>query len=317
MKLSRRTLLKTATALCCYGAIGAGASTAKRPFFERTGLPIGLQLYTLGDLLEKDFHGALQSVAAIGYRTVELAGFAGRTPQAFRATLDEVGLKCTSVHIAPLAERGERSLSSDLERLAADIHALAADYVVMPGFLPHDEVPPARLEGETQETYTERILSRMTEDDWKRNADFLNEKGRRLQKLGLRLAYHNHNFEFRPVGETNGLEILLRESDPALVHFEMDAGWVAAAGHDPVKWLTKYPGRFRLMHLKDIKASTRPNFSGKQDSAEVGSGTIDWKRLLSTAYASGVRNFYVEQEPPFEISPIRSITKSYTYLSEL
>ncbi len=141
----------------------------------------------------------------------------------------------------------------------------------------------------------------MTADDWRFNADFLNAKGAVLKRSGLKLAYHNHNAEFSPLagggqGARNGYEILLATTDPALVGFEMDAGWVAAAGQDPFALLKDHPGRFTAMHVRDIKATTKPNFVFVQDPTEVGSGKIDWKRLLPAAHAAGVRDFFVEQE---------------------
>jgi sugar phosphate isomerase/epimerase len=119
------------------------------------------------------------------------------------------------------------------------------------------------------------------------------------------------------VGATTGLEILLAETDPKLVTFEMDVGWVAAAGHDPVALLAKHKGRFTLMHLKDIKPSTAANFALKMDPADVGSGKLDWKRLLSAAYAEGVRNFYLEQEPPFTRPRIEAAKIGFDYLNSV
>ncbi|HEX2818447.1 MAG TPA: sugar phosphate isomerase/epimerase, partial [Phenylobacterium sp.] len=129
--------------------------------------------------------------------------------------------------------------------------------------------------------------------------------------------YHNHNIEFAPKGETNGLEILLKYTDPALVPFEMDVGWVVAAGHDPFALLKAHPGRFRQMHVKDVKASTKANFAFQQDPADIGSGIIDWKRLLPAAYAHGVRDFFVEQEAPFDKPRLESVRIDFDYLNAL
>jgi sugar phosphate isomerase/epimerase len=139
-----------------------------------------------------------------------------------------------------------------------------------------------------------------------------------LKSEGLRVAYHNHNVELSPGPEgKSGLEILLQNTDRDLVSFEMDAGWVAAAGLDPVEVLRRHPGRFELMHVKDIKATTKPNFALQQDPAEVGSGSMNWPRILPAAYAAGVRRFFVEQEPPFTRERLESIGISFSYLNGL
>jgi sugar phosphate isomerase/epimerase len=157
----------------------------------------------------------------------------------------------------------------------------------------------------------------MTLDDWKSNADYLNQKAAGLKPYGLRFAYHNHNVEFTPVGSSTGLDQLIQNTDPALVSFEMDAGWVVAAGADPAALLAAHPGRFSAMHIKDVKASTRPNFSFQLDPCEVGQGTIDWKSLLPKAYKANVRQFYVEQEPPYSMPRLESVAVSFKYLNAL
>jgi sugar phosphate isomerase/epimerase len=157
----------------------------------------------------------------------------------------------------------------------------------------------------------------MTADDWKWNADYLNQKGAALKTFGLHFAYHNHNVELAPVGSSTGLAQLIDNTDPALVTFEMDAGWVVAAGADPVALLAAHPRRFSAMHVKDVKASTRQNFSLQQDPSEVGQGIIDWKTLLAKAYEANVRQFYVEQEPPFSKPRLESVRISFDYLNAL
>ena len=131
------------------------------------------------------------------------------------------------------------------------------------------------------------------------------------------LAYHNHNLEFAPVDGTTGFDILARETDPQRVIFEMDAGWVRAAGLDPVVLLNRYPGRFRLMHVKDISASTHVNFKLSMDSTEVGHGIIDWRRVIAAAYKAGVTQYFVEQEPPFKKDRFASIADSFAFLSSM
>ncbi|CAN5192880.1 sugar phosphate isomerase/epimerase [soil metagenome] len=322
IELSRRRLIGAGAA--SFGAMAlAGSSQAEAlPFFARTGLPIGLQLYTLADQAKGDLEGTLKAVASIGFKTIELAGYAGRAPAEFRQALDAVGLSAPSAHVQVQAQGGESSLDGDLSRLADEAHILGVKMIVMPIFYAPERFDLKPRAGEAFGQRLGRIGGAMTADDWKFNADFLNTKGAVLKKSGLQLAYHNHNAEFSPLaggkpGARNGYEILLARTDPALVSFEMDAGWVSAAGHDPFALLKDHPGRFVAMHVKDIKATTKPNFVFVQDPTEVGSGMIDWKRLLPAAHAAGVRDFFVEQEPPFAHSRLESVGISFDYLSKL
>jgi sugar phosphate isomerase/epimerase len=310
--LDRRGVLAGGAALAAAAMSGAADAAAASPFFARHKLPLGIQLYTLGPDAQKDLDGTLKQVAAIGYRKVELAGLLGRTPAEFRAALDRAGLTCTSAHIQ--AQGGEGTFSGDLGKLAADLKTLGVETAIMP-----TAKFPERLGGPTKEEgvggYLKRVTSSLTADDWKANADFLNARGKALKSAGIKVGYHNHNFEFAPVGQTNGLEILLANTDPALVTFEVDIGWVAAAGVDPYAFLAKHKGRFTLMHVKDVKADTKGNYAFQMDPAEIGSGKLDWKRLLPEAYAAGVRGFYVEQEPPFTRPRIEAAKISHDYLA--
>ena len=289
---------------------------ASAPFFKRTGLPIGLQLYTLGEALKADLDGLLGQVAAIGYRTVEMAGYLGRTPQELRAAFDRAGVACTSSHVQARANSTDPSLA-DLDRLVADAHIIGIRHIVLPMFAIPERVTASIKPGEDRRAMLNRLGAEIGVDDWKATADLLNAKGAALKKAGLTLGYHNHNVEFAPKGDTTGMEILLKNTDQALVQFEMDAGWVVAAGVDPFALLKAYPRRFRQMHVKDVKATTKPNFAFQQDPTEVGSGIIDWKRLLAASYAAGVRDFFVEQEPPFAKPRLESVKISLDYLNAL
>lgn len=306
--LSRRGLLGAGAALFG-GSLTGAANAAAQPFFARRKLPVGIQLYSLGPDLAKDLDAQLATVAKIGFRSVELAGYLGRTPAELRAAFDKAGLVCPSAHISP---KGPGGFSGDLAKLADEMRAIGVKTVIMPIFY-----IPDRLGNDLRVAGVQ-----MTADDWKWNADFLNEKAAVLKKAGLAVGYHNHNFEFAPLkdakgADTHGMEILLKGTDPSLVTFEMDAGWVTAAGQDPFALLKAHPGRFTQMHVKDIKATTKANFELKQDPTEVGGGMIDWKRLLPAAYAAGVRGFYYEQEPPFAHPRLESARISYEYLAKV
>lgn len=312
LNLSRRDFLVAATYMGAVQAVGANNA---RPFFRRTGLPIGLQLYTVGDDLNRDFDGTLAAVAKIGYQTVELAGLADRSVADWRQALDRTKLKCPSIHVPPRAKTGV-SLE-ELGALAEGAHTLGIGSIVCPMFRIPERFSGELLPGEETGKMLARLSSSMTLDDWKGTADFLNTKAAELKKYGLRFAYHNHNVELAPVGNSTGLAQLIQDTDPALVTFEMDAGWVVAAGADPAALLAAHPGRFTAMHVKDLKASTHPNFSFQLDPCDVGKGVIDWKTLLPKAYLANVRQFYVEQEPPFSKPRLESVAASFNYLNTL
>lgn len=307
--LSRRSLLAAGAAAMGAGLAGAAGASAL-PFFQRRKQPVGIQLYSLGPDLAKELDAQLATVAKIGFRTVELAGYLGRTPAELRAAFDRHGLVCPSAHISP---KGANGFSGDLAKLAADLHVIGVKSAIMPIFYIPERMGSADLR---------QAGVQMTADEWKWNADFLNEKAVVLKKAGILAGYHNHNFEFAPLkdakgGETTGMDILLKGTDPSLVTFELDAGWVTAAGRDPFALLKAYPGRFTQMHVKDVKPSTKPNFELRQDPTEVGSGMIDWKRLLPAAYDAGIRGFYYEQEPPFAYPRLESAKISFDYLAKV
>jgi sugar phosphate isomerase/epimerase len=309
--VSRRDLLLAGMFL----TLQAHGAPAASPFFRRVGIPLGLQLYTVGDDMKRDFAGTLAAIAKIGYKTVEPAGLLDHSPAEWRRTLDRVHLKCPSIHVPPSAKTG-LSLSN-VDSLADVAHALGIGTVVCPIFNFPDRFSREPQTGEGFVQMMVRLATAMNADDWKANADFLNEKGAALKKHGLRLAYHNHNVEFTPINGTTAFALLVEGTDPKLVSFEMDAGWVAAAGIDPASLLSRYPQRFTAMHVKDVRASTKPNFSLQLDPCEVGQGTIDWKTLLPKAYAANVHQYYVEQEPPYAKPPLESVAISCKYLEHL
>lgn len=296
---NRRTILRTslATILAPFLSISSLAKP-NAGFFTRNGLPIGLQLYTVGDAAATDFEGTLARVARIGFRTIELAGFYDRDPVVLRAAADRSGLRITSVHV------GEDKLPVDgnTSALAASVHALGASTVVVPE-------PLLRYEAD-------RLIPPNLAD-WYRTAAYLNEKGEALRREGLRLAYHNHNVEFAPIADTTGFDVIARGTDSALVTFEMDVGWVCTAGLDPVDLLGRYSGRFRLMHVKDISPSTQKNFAFSIAATEVGHGVIDWRRIIRAARKAGVQQYFVEQDPPFEKDRFQSIADSFTFLAAM
>ncbi|MBW8860632.1 MAG: sugar phosphate isomerase/epimerase, partial [Caulobacter sp.] len=197
--LSRRGLL-AAGAAALGAAYGGLADAAEKPFFQRRDLPVGIQLYTLGPDLQKDLDAQLATVAKIGFKSVELACYLGRTPAELRAAFDKAGLVCPSAHISPKGASGP-SFSGDLAKLADELHVIGVKAAIMPILYIPDRLGGADLR---------QAGAQMTADDWKWNADFLNEKAAVLKKAGIVSGYHNHNFEFAPLGDTTGMEILLK-----------------------------------------------------------------------------------------------------------
>ncbi len=310
--LHRRGLLAAGLA-----AMTAGSAAAAQPFFKRHSLPIGLQIYTLGPDALKDPDATFAAVAAIGYRAVELPGLTLARATEMRAALDKAGLICPSVHVQGRGGPTEAAFNNDLGRLGEALGIVGAKTAVMPMFPIPQRFDMRPQPGEDRGGVLRRLGAQMTADDWKSTAQLLNASALGLKASGVRVAYHNHNIEFAPMGSTNGLEILLKGTEAALVSFELDVGWVAAAGVDPHTVFAHHKGRFTQMHVKDIKADTKPNFVLSMDPTEVGSGVLNWKTLLPAAYASGVRGFFVEQEPPFARPRIEAAKICHDFLAGL
>jgi sugar phosphate isomerase/epimerase len=319
--ITRRAAIKTtigvAAAFNSFGAHSFAEPENIVPFFKKTGFPIGVQLYALGPDLAWHLDAQLAELAEAGVGEVELAGYLGRKPAELKRALDLAGLKCPSAHISTRRQNADPDLDSRLSEVIEDAHALGAEYVVVPFFYIPDRFAAGPAAGEDVLGFIRRVTRSLTLDDWKRSAEFANRTATALHAAGLKFAYHNHNPEFAPIDGTTGFEILVRETDADLVKFEMDAGWVFAAGKDPVSVLQAHPGRFRMIHVKDVKATTKTNFEFAQDPTEVGSGVMDWPSILPAAQAAGVTHFYVEQEPPYTSLRMTSVRKSVQFLQDL
>lgn len=298
-------------------ATSGAAATRHAPFFKRVGKPLGVQLYALGDAPQTDLRGTLTKLVKMGYGDFELPGLYGRTAKELRADADAVGARFNSFHIAmpgPVAQ-GPLTLLSSPQEIADTLNALGVHKAVLPIPLLPESFNPAAPEG-IRAALTNAIQSGGL-DMWKRLAAILNERAAALRPFGIELGYHNHNMEFAPVGGTSGWDVLMRELDPKLVFIELDLGWVAAAGRDPAAELAKLNGRVRMVHVKDIKASTKPNFALEQDPAEVGLGMLDWRAILSACAKAGVEHYYVEQEPPFTRDRFESMKLSHDFLAQV
>ena len=316
--IGRRALLAGMATGGAFAMLQApSAAAARKSFFERAGLPVGLQTYTLGDEPSRDLDATFARIAQIGYRELELPNLYGRKPAEVRQAADRAGLKVSSLHLPAMSGPGAAGLmlTSAPSEIADALGALGATRAVMPIFMfPADFRPRT---GETFQVAIGRSVAAGGPDLWKRTAALLNEKGAALRPLGINVGYHNHNVEFAPIGATNGWEILVKETDPALVHFEVDVGWIATAGHDPAVFLKQHKGRVAQLHVKDVAKDNAVNYALSMKPAEVGAGVLDWARILPAAYQAGVRHFYVEQEPPFALPRMEAITRSYGYLAQL
>jgi sugar phosphate isomerase/epimerase len=313
MQIDRRGMLGGAAAALTLGLAGRGGAMPQ-PFFERTGMNIGLQLYTLGDEWVKDTPGVFAELARIGVRDLELPGLMGKAPADLRAEADRAGLAFSSFHLParPLFGPGLSLLSSAGE-IADTLGTLGATGAVVP--LPPLPEDFRFVPGKTGPADLAAAVASGGADVWKRLAASLNEKAAALAAHGITLGYHNHNVEFAKLGKTTPWAILLAETDPDRVFFELDLGWVSAAGLDPAAEIRRLGKRVRWLHVKDVKASTKRNTALQMDPAVVGEGRQNWPAILKAAGAAGVRHFYIEQEPPFAIPRIEAVRRGHAYLT--
>jgi len=253
---------------------------------------VGLQLYSLRDQLPKDVKGVIAKVGKAGYQEVETfgysksAGYWGLDAKAFSALLKANGLRTPSGHY-DLNSFFVNGKMDDLNSYIDAAHITGQSYIVVPS-----------IDGD--------ILK--SKSDFQKVAANLNKAAEICKKAGLMLGYHNHNFEWKPIDGTTFYDTILAETDPKLVHMEMDIFWVVRAGQDPIKILEKHKGRYALAHVKDRdKHNTDIN-------TEIGKGSIDFKTIVPIARAAGVKHFIMEQENFINIDPYVSIAESCNYM---
>ncbi len=282
---SRRTFIKQAGIAAAAGLVLPSFACVK------SSKVVGLQLYSLRELLPQDPRGVIAKVAAAGYKEVETYGFVpgtgfwGLDPKAFKNLLIENGLTAPSGHYG-IDKYIQEGNEEELKSYIAAASAVGSKYLTVP--------------------YLGDAL-RQNADDYKKVAAKLNQAGTLCKASGLKIAYHNHDFELQPQGDTTGLEIMLKETDPNLVDFEMDIYWVVRSGKDPVQLFEAYPGRFPMWHVKDMdKANNEKNI-------EVGSGGIDYKTIFKNAKKAGLKHAIMEQEN-FDMEPYASIKQSQAYI---
>lgn len=289
--MNRRTFLETA------GTVAAATLVTSRLGWaadEHKIDKVGVQLYTVRDLMKEDFDGTIAKVAQTGYKEVEFAGYFGRTPQQVREVLDKNGLKAPSTHVQ------YDELDDKFPSVIEASKTIGLEYIICPWI-------PEEL--------------RKSPDIWKQASEKFNKCGEQTKKAGMQFGYHNHWFEFLPTNGKLPYDELLTMCDANLVKMELDLCWITAAGADPVKYFEGHPGRFPLVHVKDLKSLPKVSSGGAQnygdtvDLTEVGSGIIDWKRIFSHSKQAGIRHYIVEHDHPKQ--PLESIKVSYEYLSKL
>ena len=248
----------------------------------------GLQLYTLRDDMPKDPKGVLKQVADAGFKQVE--GFEG--PQGiywgmsntdFKKYMDDLGMKIVSSHC---------DYKTDFERKAAEAAAIGMSYLMCPYLGPQKSL-----------------------DDYKKAADVFNEKGEVCKKNGIRFAYHNHDYSFKLQDGQYPQDIMMQGTNADTVDFEMDIYWVVAAGQDPEAWMQKYKNRFRLCHVKD--RSKNPGADNGKNSVDLGTGSINFAKILKTGKDNGMKFNIVEQEAYPTGGPLAAIKVDGAYMAGL
>jgi sugar phosphate isomerase/epimerase len=277
------------------GVLSAAALLA--PQFLQAAKPtkkIGIQLYSMRELLPKDVKNVIKRIGQIGYREVETYGFSketgywGLTPKQFKSLLTSHGLSTPSGHYGLDSIFSDNNYE-DLKTFTGVAQTLGQKYITVPYL-------------------NEKV--RKSPDDFKQIAERLNKAAEIVKSSGLKLAYHNHDFEYLNIGGTTLFDTILQETDPKLVDLELDLYWVVRAGEDPISYLNKYPGRITMVHVKDM------DIKDIKLNTEVGNGSISYPRIIEKCKKMGVKHFIMEQEN-FAIDPYASITKSYKYMKDV
>ncbi|HLH57397.1 MAG TPA: sugar phosphate isomerase/epimerase [Verrucomicrobiae bacterium] len=288
MNLSRILIPAIAVALFASPGAARAASVGTGPSFKG---PIGLQLYSLREQFGKDVPGTLDEVKRFGIKYAELAGTYGMPPEKFREELKARGIKPISAHFAYEKYR------DDPESIAKEAKALGLSYAGC-AWIPHN--------GDFDEKTCREAIS------------VFNKAGEVMAKHGLKFFYHVHGFEFQPFGQGTLLDLLFQETNPKYVNYQMDIFWIVFPGQDPVKLLEKYPGRWQLMHLKDMRKGTPTGaLTGGTDvknDAALGQGLMDLPAILKAAKKEGVKWYFIEDESPWSE---KQIPESLHYLEQV
>ena len=275
----------------------------RRLLAEISHVPIGLQLYNVREELKKDLPGTLRAVAAIGYRRVEM-GTDDYSAEVLRDAIAASGLTCLGGHCQT------RHIVDQPDATIERAKTLGYRYLCC-----------AWLQGLDSGFHVNagRTGNALTLDDFRRHAELFNRFGEKCRQAGIQFGYHNHNFEFRTLEGIVPYDLLMQQTDPKLFQIELDTYWAERAGKDSVELLRKYRGRVMTLHLKDLKPVKGPTFDveeGRDAFTEVGSGTLDWKRIFTAADEAGVKHAFAEQDSG-ERPPIESAKISFDFLQKL
>jgi len=265
------------------------------------GKAVGIQLYTVNEPMQADAAGTLKQLRKIGFGVVESAGFGKLSAKQFRQLLDDAGLVCPSAHLGFNPD--------DLGAAFDDANALGATYATS-----------GSLDALVKAANPKTILAKqaMSREEAMQTAELANRFGAAAKRAGLQYVYHNHAREFADLGGgANGYDILLRETNPDLVKFEIDCGWMIFAGHDPIAYFNKYPNRFPLIHVKDFLPDSDKS-TGKMLGAELGHGVVDYKPIFAAAAKAGLQHYFAEQEGPFaRMGQMQAAQVDYDYLHSM
>jgi sugar phosphate isomerase/epimerase len=298
--ISRRTFFAQA------GLASAGAMLPSAAWGRTLPYPPGIQLWTVKEEIARNFEGTLRALGKMGYRRIEAAGWHGRTPAQFRAAVRSAGLDPVAAHY------GLRDLIDDTEGRLAFARDVGVKYVVASSPAPSRPL-------EQGKPWSVGVAEAMTLADWRSNAEAMDKIGRRARQMGMRFAYHNHSAEFLTYERRLPMDEIVRLTDPANVALELDIGWVAGAGYDPVETIHRYAPRIHLLHIKDLASAVR--VPGKMIEDErttvIGEGTIDWKAVFRAVRRAPVHSYFVEQEDPFTEPALQAVRKSLAYLRGL
>ena len=285
--MERKEFLKLSGGLALAGLVakpGFGSCTHSGDKLK----DFGIQLWSVRDDLAKDSKGVLKQLASYGYKQIESfeggkGMFWGMTNTEFKSYMDELGMKIVSSHC---------DINKDFEKKAADAAAIGMKYLICPWKGPQKDL-----------------------DAFKKFADEFNQKGEICKKNGIRFAYHNHDYSFVVMNGEMGQDIMMKNTDPNLVDFELDMYWVVAGGQDIETWLKKYPKRFRLGHVKDRRKGATA--TDKDASTDLGTGSIDYAKILKTAKKEGMEYFIVEQERWDGTTPMQAAAADAAYMKAL
>ena len=270
-------------------ALACPLSAPARTPMRRYDWPLGVQLWSVNDELDRDVAGTLRRLGEIGYREIELAGLHGYTPTAFAAAARAASLRPVGAHYAM------PDLMADPGRCIGETRDVGASWLVVAAPKPDRPLAPG---GDWLAT----MRAAMTADAWRRNADALGTLALQARAAGLSFAYHNHPIEFDRYGTERGIDIILARTDPALVKWELDVAWAVAGGTDPVVLLHAHSDRIRLLHIKGMHARPAPGEYGTDFTSGViaSDDVINWPAVFAAAQGK-VEHAYVEQEPPHRV----------------